>query len=124
MTMEEHLDYPLPKLDDEDFQQKVEMALSQLYLKVLPLSMVENSNSSPNDLTVHETRRILASRRALPSPDFKQRGVVWPFTCSYLCTCSWSVSSSFWRGSGGWTGSRFSLAPHEEGPSAAGSTIC
>ena len=33
MTVQEYLEYPLPKMDDEEFQQKVEMALSQLYLK-------------------------------------------------------------------------------------------
>src|SRR5207248_1303880 len=33
MTVQEYLDYPFPKMDNEDFQQKVEMALSQLYLK-------------------------------------------------------------------------------------------
>src|SRR6266436_4351605 len=38
------------------------------------------------------------------------------------CSCSWSASS-LWRGSGGLTGSIFSLPPHEEGPSAPRSTV-
>ena len=40
------------------------------------------------------------------------------------CSCSWSVSSSFWRCFGVFAGSLFGLPPHEEGPCAAGSTVC
>ena len=49
------------------------------------LTVVDNSDYSLDGLTVQETRRILASQGALPSPHFKQRGFVWPFTCS--CSC-------------------------------------
>jgi site-specific recombinase XerD len=55
------------------------------------LTVVENANFSPTHLTVPLTFLMLASCGVLPSPEFKQRGVVWPFTCSYLCSCSWSV---------------------------------
>jgi hypothetical protein len=59
---------------------------------------------------------MLASQGVLPSPHFKQRGSLWPFMCS--CSCSWSASSSLWRGSGVLTGSIFGLPPHEEQPSS------
>lgn len=59
---------------------------------------------------------------ALPSPHFKQRGFVWPFMCS--CSCSCAASSSLWRCFGDLTGSLFGLPPHEEGLSAARSTVC
>jgi hypothetical protein len=39
---------------------------------VLPLSVVDKSDFSPNRLTVQETPRIFASQGALPSPHFKQ----------------------------------------------------
>jgi hypothetical protein len=42
----------------------------------------------------------------------------------FSCSCSRSSSSSVWRCFGVLTGSIFSLPPHEEGPSAPGSTVC
>ncbi len=47
-----------------------------LYVGVLPHSVVDNSEFTPSRLTDLVTLRILASRGALPSPDFKQRGFV------------------------------------------------
>jgi hypothetical protein len=58
------------------------------------LTVVDNSNFSPTHLTVSLAFLMLASCRVLPSPDFKQRGVAWTFTWSYLCSCSWSTFSS------------------------------
>src|SRR5260221_4274849 len=91
-------------------------------LGVLPLSVVDNSDFCPSCLTALSARLILVSQGTLPSPHFKQRGFVWPFICS--CSCSWSVPSSLWRGSGVFAGSLFSPPIFEEGPSAARSTVC
>ena len=63
---------------------------------------------------------MLCFTGALLAPQFKRRGSVCPFMCP--CTCSWSASFFVWRGSGVMTGSIYSLAPHEEESSVAGST--
>src|SRR5215472_5877267 len=88
------------------------------------LTVVDNSDFSLTHLTVPLAFFMLASCGVLPSPECKQRGVVWPFTCSYVCSCSWSASSSLGHYFGVWTGSRFSVTPHEAWPSAAGSSVC
>ncbi len=88
---------------------------------VLPLSVVDNSNFSPNRLTALSTLLILASQGAFSSPHFKQRGLVWSFMCSW--SCLWSVSSSIWRCFGVLTGFLFGLPPHEEEPSAPRSNV-
>jgi hypothetical protein len=79
---------------------------------VHPLSVVDKSDFCPSCLTALMTRLMLASQGALPTPHFTQRGFVWPIMCT--CSCLWSVSSSRWRG----------LAPREERPSAARSSVC
>ena len=93
--------------------------ISQVACRVQRFTVVDNSYCSPTRLTAWERHRILASRGALPSPQFKQRGFVWLF----LCSCSWSVSSSLWCCFGVMTGS-ISGPPHEEEPSAAPSPVC
>jgi hypothetical protein len=70
------------------------IGMATLSLGVLPLVIVDNSDFCRSRLTACSTRRILASCEVLPSPDFKQRGVVWPFTCSYVCSYSWSALSA------------------------------
>ncbi len=88
----------------------------QSHLVVLPLSVVDNSNFSPNRLTTFSTLLILASQGAFSSPHSKQRGFVWSFMCSWFCL--WSVSSySLWRCFGVLTCFLFGLPPHEEEPS-------
>jgi hypothetical protein len=68
-------------------------------LRVQPLSVVENSDISPTRLTAWETRRLLASRGALPSPHLEERGSFCPFM--WTCPCSSSASCSrlalLWR---------------------------
>ena len=45
------------------------------------------------------------------------------FTCSCLCSCSWSVSSAVWGCCGVWTGFLAGLLPHEAGLSVSPSTV-
>src|SRR6266567_2028427 len=45
------------------------------------------------------------------------------FTCSCVCSCSWSVSSAVWGCCGVWTGFLAGLLPHEAGPSVSPSTV-
>jgi hypothetical protein len=95
---------------------------NELWVQVLPHSVVDNSDFSPTRLTAWETRLMLASQGVLSSPHFKQRGSLWSFMCT--CSCLWSVSSSLWHCFGVLTGSLFGLPPHEEGLSAPRSTVC
>jgi hypothetical protein len=85
---------------------------------VLPLSVVDNSNFSPNRLTALSTLLILASQGAFSSPHFKQRGFVWSFMCL------WSVSFSVWRCFGVLTGFLFGFPPQEEGSSTPQPNVC
>jgi len=88
---------------------------------VQPLSVVDNSDCSPNGLTVRETRRILAFQGTLPSSYFQQRGFVWPF----MSSCSCSRSASFlWRFFGVFAGPIFSLPTHQQGGNASLCTVC
>src|SRR5258706_11780905 len=90
---------------------------------VLPHTVVDNADNSPTRLTAGETLLILPYLDGgLPSPHFKQRGLLWPFMRS--CSCSWSASCSLWRGLGVFAGSLFGFPPHEEGPSARRSIVC
>lgn len=50
----------------------------QIWLVVLPFSVVDNSDIPPNRLTVLETLLNLASTGALPAPHCKQRGLYGP----------------------------------------------
>jgi len=87
---------------------------------VQPHLAVDNSDVAPTRLTGHCDAPY--AKETLPATHFKHRGSVCPFMCT--CSCSWSVSCSLWRGSGVLTCSIFDLAPHEDEPSVAYSTVC
>ena len=80
-------------------------------LQVQPLLVVDNSDISPSCLTVPSDSPY--DEETVHATHFKQRGSLWPF----ICSCSWSASSSLWRCFGVFAGSIFSLPIHKERPS-------
>src|SRR2546430_1368060 len=81
---------------------------------VQTLTVVDNSVFSPIRLTVPSDHPYV--QEALSFALFKQRGYVWPFMCSYSCSCA--SSSSLSRCCGVFLVSIFKLPTHQPGADA------